>query len=105
MYLHSATLLRSTIRDLPSRFGNPDHPSILIFIYSKHESSVPLFNSEEGMSWRDTLNVTAPGYNVTCEALFVTPMPDIAGIGVLHSPNSVSYYRFVYQYTFKHLSR
>src|SRR6202451_332002 len=35
------------------------------------------------MSWRDSLNVTAPGYNVTCEALFVTPIPDIAGIGVL----------------------
>jgi len=34
------------------------------------------------MSWRDSLNVTAPGYNVTCEALFVTPIPDIAGIGV-----------------------
>lgn len=41
------------------------------------------------MSWRDTLNVTAPGYNITCEALFVTPIPDIAGIGVLPPPTSM----------------
>lgn len=34
------------------------------------------------MSWEVTLNVTAPGYDVTCRELFVTPIPDIAGIGV-----------------------
>jgi hypothetical protein len=35
------------------------------------------------MSWQDTLNTTVPGYtNVVCADLFVTPSPDIAGIGV-----------------------
>ena len=57
------------------------------------------------MSWRDTLNVTAPGYNITCEALFVTPIPDIAGIGVLPLPLLWSYGRFEYQSTSKHLLR
>jgi hypothetical protein len=37
------------------------------------------------MSWQATLNVTAPGYDVTCEQLFVSPIPDVAGVGVITS--------------------
>jgi hypothetical protein len=35
------------------------------------------------MSWQNTLDLLAPGYdNTTCAELFITPIPDVAGIGV-----------------------